>query len=423
MLAHAGLRVSGFDTSAQVRESARRGCGHVKELDVRKLVVDALASGGLTIADQLEPADVIIICVPTPVTADGRADLRSVLAATEASARMLRPGDLFVLESTVPPGTIERVVVPTLQRFGIDTEQVDIAHCPERVIPGNIVEEITRNARVIGGRTPAAALRAKDVYSSFVTAPIEITDCTTAELVKVLENTYRDVNIALANEMAILAESIGIDVWEVIRLANKHPRVNILSPGPGVGGHCIPVDSQFLAGSNPFETELTQTARRVNQRMPAYISRRIERLVSPGSKIALLGAAYKANVDDTRNSPSETIVAFLLERGYEVSVFDPLAATFRFPLAGSLDEAVADASAIVLAVDHEAFRAIEPERVAELMRPEPALLDTRRFFDVARWRAAGFRVHAFGTPAQGTPPVPATPRNGASHQPEERVLS
>jgi UDP-N-acetyl-D-mannosaminuronic acid dehydrogenase len=215
--------------------------------------------------------------------------------------------------------------------------------------------------------------------------------------VKVIENTYRDVNIAFANELALLSEELGVDAHEAIALANHHPRVNILSPGPGVGGHCIPVDPHFLSNANPFVTELIQTSRRINERMPHVVVRRIAEYVPPreGARIAILGAAYKADVDDTRESPTERVEDLLHERGYATRVFDPVAERYKYALTGSLDEAVRDCDAIVLMVGHAAFRDIDPARIAALCRGK-VLIDTRAFLPAEAWAQAGFHVYALG---------------------------
>ena len=335
MLAIGGHDVSGYDVVPKLREALRRGADNVGETEVRQLVGEAMSTGRLRIADVVEPADAFIICVPTPNAPDGRPNLSFVHDATLAFAPLLKRGDLVILESTVPPGTVERVVVGALREAGVDPDDVLLAHCPERVIPGAIVRELRGNSRIIGGRTAQAAQSARRLYESFVDAEMYETDCLTAELVKVIENTFRDVNIALANELALLCEELGVDAWEAIALANKHPRVNILNPGPGVGGHCIPIDPHFLADANPFSTELIQTARRVNARMPNHVVRRIRELLPPlpgGRKIALLGASYKANVDDSRESPTEKIDELLREHGYVTSIYDPVASGFSRPL-------------------------------------------------------------------------------------------
>ena len=398
MLALGGHTVSGFDVSPRVRAGLRRGADHVADPEVRALAADAIATGRFTVSDSIEAADAFIICVPTPNAADGRPDLSYVHDATTAIAPLVRPGDLVILESTVPPGTMDRVVVGALRELGISPDDVLLAHCPERVIPGAIVRELKENARIMGGRTPQAARAATDLYASFVKAEMHETDCTTAELVKVIENTFRDVNIALANELALLCEELGIDAWEAIALANKHPRVNILQPGPGVGGHCIPIDPHFLADANPFLTELIQTARRVNARMPNHVVRRIRELVPAeggAAKIALLGASYKANVDDSRESPTEKIDELLREHGYVTSIYDPIASGFTRPLSQTLDDAVGGADALVLVVDHDVFKSIDPKTVARLMRGR-VVVDARNAFDPVVWRSAGLDLHTLG---------------------------
>jgi UDP-N-acetyl-D-mannosaminuronic acid dehydrogenase len=228
-----------------------------------------------------------------------------------------------------------------------------------------------------------------------------LTTTNVAEFVKIVENTYRDVNIAFANELSIFAEELGIDVWETIALANAHPRVDILSPGPGVGGHCIPVDPHFLSDVNPFVTELIQAARRVNERMPNRIVLRLAQLVGPpaGQKIALLGASYKADVDDGRESPTLRIDALLRERGYTTAIFDPIVRAFPRPLCDTLREAVEDADAVVLVTAHQIFSRIAPGTVSRLMRTR-RLIDTRNFFDTVDWCKAGFECYTLGRPTE-----------------------
>jgi UDP-N-acetyl-D-mannosaminuronic acid dehydrogenase len=397
MMALAGHEVVGYDVDARVLQSLDNGAPHVKEEPVRALVVGALNSGNLTLSAEL-PADAeaYVVCVPTP-TIDHKPDLSFVQAASSAVAPLLNPGDMLIVESTVPPGTMDRVVVPALRAAGVDPDTVAIAHCPERVIPGAIVTELRENARVVGGRKPGDAERARALYASFTSGQIFVTDSVTAELVKVIENTYRDVNIAFANELALLSEELGVDAHEAIALANHHPRVNILSPGPGVGGHCIPVDPHFLSNANPFVTELIQAARRINERMPHVVVRRIGEYVPPreGATIAILGAAYKANVDDTRESPTERIEELLNERGYVTRVFDPVAERYRGELTGSLEEAIRGADAVVLMVGHDAFAELDPTVIAPLLRRK-VLIDTRAFLPAERWAAAGFEVYTLG---------------------------
>jgi UDP-N-acetyl-D-mannosaminuronic acid dehydrogenase len=395
-LANAGHHVTGVDTNEALINNIRGGCGHIAELDVRALAQKALGTGNLTVTTELPShAQAYLICVPTPTHAH-KPDLHYVQQAADAIAATADDYSLIVLESTVPPGTVERIIVGALEAHGKSADRMHIAHCPERVIPGAIVHELENNARVIGGRRPIDAEIARDLYASFCKGDLCVTDCLTAELVKVVENTFRDVNLAFANELALLSEALGVDVWEVIRLANKHPRVQVLNPGPGVGGHCVPVDPNFLSNANPFVTELIQTARRVNERMPHVVARIIGEVTPPhGAKIALLGAAYKADVDDTRESPTEALLRLLDDRRYNVTVYDPLARDFEHPLSPTIEDAVASSDAIVLLTGHGIFSEIDPSSLAPLVR-QKVLIDTRNFFNRERWSEAGFAIRTLG---------------------------
>lgn len=397
LLARAGHAVFGFDEKPEV--CARLALGDVTstESEVVDVVRAALDSGRLQISHRLVPAEAYIICVPTP-TLLNRPDLRYVENAARAVAAIAFPGSCIILESTVPPNTTGRIIEEALRAAGKVPSDFCIAHCPERITPGATIREMRENARIIGGRTPEDAQRVGELYGSFCDGEIHLTELAVAEFVKVVENTYRDVNIAFANELALLGEELGIDAWASIALANRHPRVDILNPGPGVGGHCIPVDPQFLSNAQPFVTELIQVARRVNERMPLFVARRVAELAgtpASGRKIALLGAAYKANVDDARESPSERVDEHLRARGFETAIYDPLVHSFSRPLAPTLEDALADADVIVLLTDHREFLSIDPQMAASLVRSR-RLFDTRRAFDEAAWRAAGFEYCALG---------------------------
>ncbi|HEY2474489.1 MAG TPA: nucleotide sugar dehydrogenase [Candidatus Cybelea sp.] len=398
LLARSGHRVYGYDVNAGLRHALQRREVSTAEAPVREAVCEALASGRLHIVDRIPIASAYILCLPTP-THEGKPDLSFVENAAAEVAAVAKPGAILVLESTVPPGATERIFERALRAAGKSIDDFFVAHCPERVIPGAIMDELRTNARVVGGRKPEDAAIVAELYGSFCTSPIELTTTRTAEFVKIVENTYRDVNIAFANELAIVAEELDIDVWETIAIANRHPRVDILRPGPGVGGHCIPVDPHFLSDANPFVTELVQAARRVNDRMPHRIVRRISELVEPSRecKIALLGAAYKADVDDARESPTLRIEALLRERGYTITVYDPLVTRFDRPLCATLAEAVEGADALVLVTPHSVFRSIRPAEMAALMRT-PRVVDTRNFFDQSEWERCGFACYQLGRP-------------------------
>lgn len=398
LFAQSGHLVYGYDLNPNVRRALEQGDVPAEELGVRQAVQHALAAAQLHVVDRVPKAHAYVMCLPTP-THEGRPDLSYVEHAATEVAAVAEAGAIIVLESTVPPGTTERIFDRVLISAGKSIDAFHVAHCPERVIPGAIMQELRTNSRVVGGRTPEDAAAVRDLYASFCEGEISLTTTCIAEFVKVVENTFRDVNIAFANELAIFAEELGVDVWETIALANEHPRVNILSPGPGVGGHCIPVDPHFLADANPFATELIQSARRINDRMPYRIVRRIGDLVAParGGKIALLGAAYKADVDDVRGSPTTRIDALLRERGFSTAIYDPLVTGFHRPLCHSLEETVTNAEALVLVTPHSVFRPICPAEVAEYMRA-PRLVDTRCFFDTEEWQRSGFECYVLGRP-------------------------
>ena len=295
VFAQSGHQVYGYDANAQVRRSLQEGVVTIGEPAVREEVEAALLGCRLQIVDVVPRADAYVLCVPTP-TLEGKPDLSYVENAAGMVAAMAEPGAIVVLESTVPPGTTERILRRALMSQGKAIDDFHVAHCPERVIPGAIMKELRTNARVVGGRTPADGAIVRKLYASFCEGDIAVTSTAVAEFVKVIENTFRDVNIAFANELAIVAEELGIDAWESIAIANRHPRVQILSPGPGVGGHCIPVDPHFLADASPFATELIQSARRVNERMPDRIARRVAELVEPaaGTKGRVAGCGLQS---------------------------------------------------------------------------------------------------------------------------------
>ena len=401
MFAVSGLQVLGVDVNTRVVEWLQAGRIQIDEPDLQTLVQAAVNSGQLRISLEPRPADTFIIAVPTPISSDHSADLTFVRAAGEAIVPHLCPGNLVVLESTVPPRTTQDELRPILEQSGLRAgDEFALAHCPERVLPGRIMVELVENDRIIGGLTPRCAERAADLYGTFVHGSLHRTDATTAEMVKVMENTCRDVNIALANQFAILAERFGVDAWEAIDLANKHPRVQVLKPGPGVGGHCIAVDPWFLIESAPEQAPLITAARKLNDSMPAHVIELIraqapDRAAGP---IAALGLAYKGDVDDVRESPAVDVVNAAIEAGYEVRAHDPhvnhdgdASLPACFDLTGALD----GAQALVLLTDHSVFRRLNPDEAGRLMRTK-RLIDTRNALDHKAWREAGFAVTTLG---------------------------
>lgn len=399
--ANSGLKVTGVDVNERIVDGLRQGELHIEEPGLRTLVQTALASGNLRIAAQPEPADAFLIAVPTPVRLDKRADLSAVVAAAESIVPHLRRSNLVVLESTSPPRTTVDVIAPILERSGLRAGvDFHLAYSPERVLPGQILRELVENARVIGGFDRASAEAGRDLYAAFVRGEIVLTDATTAEMVKLMENTYRDVNIAAANEFARLADRFGVDVWEAIALANRHPRVEILRPGPGVGGHCISVDPWFLVESAPELTALIRQARLVNDAQPAFAAGLIERALRGlrGRSIAALGLAYKPDVDDLRESPAIEVARLLAKGGARVTTFEPFAVETVVPgceSAASLEAALKDAEAVVLLADHRAFLELDPAHAAAAM-PGRVAVDTRGRWDRRKWTAAGFQLHVLG---------------------------
>jgi UDP-N-acetyl-D-mannosaminuronic acid dehydrogenase len=384
-----------------VINTLRNGGLHIHEPGLRTLVQAAIGSGNLKISEQAEPADAFIIAVPTPFYEDKRADLRFVTAAAEAIVPHLRPGNLVILESTSPPRTTVDVVAPILQRSGLNpSSDFHLAYSPERVLPGQILRELIENARVIGGVDHLSAEAGRELYQVFVRGEIILTDATTAEMVKLMENTYRDANIAIANEFARLADRFGVDVWEAIGLANRHPRVNILRPGPGVGGHCISVDPWFLVQAAPDLTDLILAARRVNDRQPRYVFELVRAAAGglEGCRIAALGLAYKPGVDDLRESPAIEIVRLLVEAGANVTVYEPYKPDAQLAgvrSAGGLVEALQDADLALLLVAHQPLREIQPAHAAALMRGRVAV-DVVNGWEAQAWQQAGFSLYRLG---------------------------
>jgi UDP-N-acetyl-D-mannosaminuronic acid dehydrogenase len=378
ILANKGYQVWGVDVRPDVVDTINRGQIHIEEPDLDILVRSAVNSGQLKAGVEPRKADVFIICVPTPINADHSPDLSYVETAAKAIRPFVERGNLVILESTSPPFTTEKTVLPLgIPEGFVPGSDVFVAHCPERVLPGRILLEAVQNDRVVGGVTPACAQRAKAFYETFVNGQVLATSATAAEITKLVENSYRDVNIAFANELSILCDNFDLDVWEIISLANRHPRVNILSPGPGVGGHCISVDPWFLVHAAPERTRLIRTAREVNDSKPHVVVEQIARLAKQfaSPRIGCLGLTYKADVDDLRESPSLEIVRELRERKVgEILACDPYVSSKRFnefPL-HPLTEVVSKSQILVLLTDHRQFRDIS-HRVLQ----EKVVVDTR----------------------------------------------
>jgi UDP-N-acetyl-D-mannosaminuronic acid dehydrogenase len=413
-----GKKVLGVDVVSRVVETINEGKIHIQEPDLDVLVRAAVQSGNLRASTKPEPADVFIIAVPTPFMATAtnpRApDLSFVEAAARSLAPVVRPGNLIILESTSPVGTTEKVrdwIGEELVRLSSQGEDLSsefsvqgsqltnqeqrtnnqllstllFAHCPERILPGQMIKELVSNDRIAGGLTPAAAEAAKLLYQTFCSGEIFLTDARTAELAKLTENSFRDVNIAFANELSLICDRLSIDVWELIRLANRHPRVKILQPGPGVGGHCIAVDPWFIVDAAPAEARLIRTAREVNDSKPHHIMARVKahatRFKNP--VIACFGLAFKADVDDLRESPAMEITEHLAkELNASVLVVEPYVKTLpktlnSLPNVKLVDAptAVEQADILLLLVNHRAFGNVDRKKLSEKV-----VIDTRGFW-------------------------------------------
>lgn len=376
LLGTKGYEVLGVDVSDKVVNTINRGEIHIVEPDLDLLVKSAVNSGNLKAATQPAEADVFIIAVPTPFKEGYVPDLSYVETATRNIAPYIKPGNLVILESTSPVGTTDDCVAKILKEEGHDIDNdVFVAHCPERVLPGRILIELIQNDRIVGGINDKATEAAATFYREFVSGEVLETNAKTAELSKLTENSFRDVNIAFANELSFICDQEGIDVWELIRLANRHPRVNILQPGPGVGGHCIAVDPWFIidrAGSN---AKLIRAAREVNDAKPTWV---IEKVKSKAQKfkrptIACLGLAFKADVDDLRESPALNIARELKNQDIgDLIVCEPnIHEHAEFQLS-HLDAAIDQADIVLILVDHKQFKSLTSSNLIEKI-----VIDTR----------------------------------------------
>ena len=381
LLASRGVMVHGVDTQQRVIDTISKGKVHIVEPDLEGLVQKVVSSGNLTAELKVGPSDAFIIAVPTPLTADLKPDINYVEAAARSIAPVLKKGDLVIIESTVPVGTTEAIAALLAElrddlsfpQSAGEQADVNIAYCPERVLPGRILTELVQNDRCIGGLTSVCSRRACMLYAGFVHGRCLETNARTAELVKLTENAYRDVNIAFANEISLICDKLEIDVWELISLANLHPRVNILQPGPGVGGHCISVDPWFIVHSAPEQARLIKTAREINQSKPDYVLRKIEEAIGDDEtrSVACLGLSFKPNVDDLRNSPALDIVRKLAEKhGGRIIAVEPFiseppdclhdtGARFMDALS-ALDQS----DIVVLLVDHRQFGMIDVSQLS-----------------------------------------------------------
>lgn len=393
ILAANNLSVIGVDLNPSVVDAVNAGKVPFVEPDLSIHVAGAVSQGTLVAQFETPAADAFIVAVPTPFTGEKKADLRYVKAAAQGIAPVLSGGELIILESTSPPGTTAMLAEfvlglrPDLSLLGEEGKPaIRFAHCPERVLPGRIMIEMVTNDRIVGGLTEEAAMAAASLYSLFCQGNIHLTNAATAELAKLVENAYRDVNIAFANELSIISDNLGVNVWDLIELANHHPRVDILQPGPGVGGHCIAVDPWFIVSADTANSRLIRAAREVNDSKPAHVVSQVLSALTDleNPTIAALGLAFKANIDDTRESPAVEIVGRLgkLVPEAKILVAAPHSEGIPQALAGlqnvhfvEAEAAIEAADVVILLVDHDRFREIDTETLVG-----KKIIDTRGFW-------------------------------------------
>src|SRR5690554_6664470 len=365
LIASRGIPVAGMDVNAKVVETINKGEIHIVEPDLQVYVAEAVKKGLLKASEEVQPADVYLIVVPTPFLSNHEPDISFVQAATRNVLPLLKEGDLFIIESTSPVGTTEKMAALIYQERPELKNKLHIAYCPERVLPGNVMYELVHNDRVIGGMDDAATQKAMDFYRLFIEGDLHATNARTAELCKLTENSSRDVQIAFANELSLIADKAGINVWELIRLANKHPRVNILQPGCGVGGHCIAVDPYFITAEFPMESRMIAQARITNNYKPFWCAEkvktaRLEFELKHGRQpsIALMGLAFKPNIDDLRESPAIHIVERVLQDSGDSDMFivEPNVHEHKVFKLTDYKEAVEKADIVVLLVAHNEFK-------------------------------------------------------------------
>lgn len=357
LFANNGINVVGVDINKNVVDSLQIGKMPFEEKGFQELLDNVLQKKSFSASTFVEEADIYLIAVPTPFDAEFHmADLKYVIAACEMIVPHLKKDNLIIIESTIPPKTCEIRIKQILEKSGLKAcEDFFISHCPERAIPGNTLYEMVNNDRVIGGLDKKATEMTRDVYASFVKGNLYLTTSTTAEMIKLMENTYRDVNIALANELSILAEDYNINIWDAIRIANKHPRVNIHKPGPGVGGHCIAIDPWFLTEN--ANSSLITLARNINDAMPIHVLKKVKEAVKhiQNPVITIFGVAYKGDIADTRATPALKFIKLAEKEGFIIKIYDPLVKNFEYPIL-SMEDALKDSNCIVILTDHSEFK-------------------------------------------------------------------
>lgn len=383
MLAQNGYKIIGIDTNENVINSIKNGEALILEPYLATILNELIAKESIILKSTPAECDAFIVCVPTPLQSNKTCDLSCVLSAVDSIIPKIKKGNIIIIESTIPPTATKNIIKPLLEKTGLIVgKDIYLAFCPERVLPGNIMREIANNNRIIGGITPECAYRALQIYSSFVKGEIILTDTDTAEMTKLIENVYRDVNIALSNELTKICNKLEINVLLAIELANKHPRVNLLNPGPGVGGHCIPIDPYFIIEKAPELSSIISKARETNLTMPNFIILKINEILRdiPNSKIAVWGIAYKGDTDDVRQSPALEIIERLREFGYNIEIYDPVVKN-KSVETSTMEESIRDADMILILADHKEFKSLDYIKIAKQMRM-PLIFDTKNIIDI-----------------------------------------
>ena len=371
LLANSGHKVIGIEVNLSIIKNVNNGVSHIKEPGLNNLLKIAVESGNLKAKRDISPADIFIIAVPTPLRKNSKSkipepDIDFVIDAVSEICKVLKKDDLIILESTCPVGTTKKIADLINERTNFDLNEIHISHCPERVLPGDILKELTTNDRVIGGMTEEASTRCYDFYSTFCKGNLIKTNSQTAEMVKLTENSFRDVNIAFANELSIICKSLEINTNELINLANKHPRVNILNPGCGVGGHCIAVDPWFIASSFPYISQLIQTARLVNKTKTKWVTKQILKEINEIEskklkkiKIGICGLTFKPDVDDLRESPALEILEELQKYDIEINICEPNLEKYKNFKLESFKNIIKKSDLLIFLVAHKTFKSID----------------------------------------------------------------
>lgn len=399
MFADSGFDVVGVDINEDIVRTLNNGDIHIEEAGLAELAKKVVENKKLKANTTPEQADFFIIAVPTPNTPEQTANLDYIISASEMILPYVKKGDTVIVESTIPPRTTDDVIKPIFTTAGWDVgNDLYLAHCPERVLPGQILRELVENTRIVGGVNPKSAKKAAEPYRYFVRGQIIETSAVSAELAKLTENTFRDVNIALANELTKISNKLGIDVFEVLQLANLHPRVHLHQPGPGVGGHCLAVDPYFIVEKAPDDSPLISQARAINRSMPSFVVAQVEKLVREDAKIAIFGLTYKGNVDDVRESPALEVVQLLQGKGYELALYDPHVkqAQINYPLQ-SFEDAIEEADCLLVLADHREFEYMNENELIQKMKT-PLIFDAKNCVRVQNEAIAYYNfgnVHAF----------------------------